>query len=148
MLIVNTGSVLLILWQDSANIIYQTPRPAVLWPNKPGMFIVDIYNNCIKLSAVSGCLLILSASVIAEEPYNRTTYNQIVLTYHRTIVPSCYPSYLVLSFASCFRLCIHSFIANRACASARRSAAGCVITYSNRVNRRCSWRSGHRRYFV
>ena len=135
MLIVNAGSILLILWQDSANIIYQTPRPAVLWPNKPDMFIVDIYNNCIKLSAVSGCLLILSASVIAEEPY------------YRTIV-SCYPSYLVLSFASCFRLCIHSFIANRACASAGRSAAGCVITYSNRVNRRCSWRLGHRRYFV
>ena len=56
------------LWQDSVNIIHQTPRPAVLWPNKPGMFIVNIYNNCIKLSAVSGCLLILSASVITEEP--------------------------------------------------------------------------------
>ena len=48
MLIVNAGSILLILWQDSANIIYQTHRPAVLWPNKPGMFIVDIYNNRIK----------------------------------------------------------------------------------------------------
>ena len=124
MLIVNAGSNLLILLQDSANIIYQTPRPAVLWPNKPGMFIVDIYNNCIKLSAVSGCLLILSASVITEEPY------RIVPSFVRT---------------SCYRLCIHSFIANRACASATRSAAGCVITYSNRVNRRCSWRLGHRR---
>ena len=144
MLIVNAGSILLILWQDSANIIYQTHRPAVLWPNKPGMFIVDIYNNCIKPSAVSGCLLILSASVITEEPY----YRAIVLSYLRSFVLSCYPSYLVLSFASCFRLCIHSFIANRACASAGRSAAGCVITYLNRVNRRCSWRLGHRRYFV
>ena len=105
MLIVNTGSVLLILWQDSANIIYQTHRPAVLWPNKPGMFIVDIYNNCIKLSAVSGCLLILSASVITEEP--------------------CVPLYLVLSFASCFRLCIHSFIHCEPC-----------VCFSNEVSRR------------
>ena len=48
MLIVNAGSILLILWQDSANIIYQKHRPAVLWLNKPGMFIVDIYNNRIK----------------------------------------------------------------------------------------------------
>ena len=77
---------MLILWQDSANIIYQKHRPAVLWPNN--MFIVDIYNNCIKLSAVNGCLLILSASVITEEPYR--TVPRTIESYLRT---SCYRSH-------------------------------------------------------
>ena len=107
MISVNAWSNLLILRQDSANIIYQTPRPAVLWPNKPGMFIVDIYNNCIKLSAVSGCSLIFSASVITEEPcypsYYRTSYYRAIL---RTIVPrTIVRSYLVLSFVHTFIHC-------------------------------------------
>ena len=148
MLIVNAGSILLFsVTRFSKYYLPNTSTGGIV--AQQAWYVYYCYNNCIKLSAVSGCLLILSASVITEEPYNRVVQSNrtFVLTYNR-IVPSCYPSYLVLSFASCFRLCIHSFIANRACASARRSAAGCAIIYSNRVNRRCSWRLGQRRYFV
>ena len=100
-----------------------------------------LYNNCIKISAVNGCSLILSASVIAEEPYYRT----IVLSYYRTFVLSFVPRTvvrIVLSF-------VHTFIHCEPCVCfSKKVSAGCAITYSNRVNRRCSWRSGHRRYFV
>ena len=44
------------------------------------MFIIVICHNCIKILAVSGCSLILSASVIAEEPYG-------IVSYHRSFVP-------------------------------------------------------------
>ena len=91
MLIVNTGSVLLILWQDSANIIYQKTSTGGIVAQQAWYVYYCYMSNCIKLSAVSGCLLILSASVITEEPYNR-----IVQSYHRTFVPSYYRT-------SCYR---------------------------------------------
>ena len=78
-------------------------------------------SNCIKLLAVSGCSLILSASMIAEEPYYRSFVRTIVRSFVRSFVRSCYPS--------CYRPCIHSFVANGACASAGRSAAVCIDCY-------------------
>ena len=69
MLIVNAGSNLLIsAARFSKYHLSKTSTGGIV--AQQAWYVYYCYvSNCIKLSAVSGCLLILSASVITEEPY-------------------------------------------------------------------------------
>ena len=69
MLIVNAGSNLLIsVARFSKYYLSKTSTGGIV--AQQAWYVYYCYvSNCIKLSAVSGCLLILSASVITEEPY-------------------------------------------------------------------------------
>ena len=104
MLIVNAGSILLFSVTRFSKYYSSNTSTGGIVAQQAWYVYYCYMSNCIKLSAVSGCLLILSASVIAEEPYHRTIvpscyrtivpYRTIILPYYRTILrTSCYRSH-------------------------------------------------------